>query len=458
MDTVESGSSDYGWSDDFFDMLRSVPCSDSYFTLALENGQWVFQEGIARLDDDSIAEINEEFDTVVNVHETQLISVNGIIVNTSDNSQILNLSDEGDRWEGAVLDDQPCGWGTLYDKDNNVQYEGFRYHDSNVCYGIAYYADIRKIEYEGELCSGKRWGHGAQYDRNGKVVYEGDWINGEQIKYSMSITKENEMSSVLHSHLKELIIGEMCFNTESLTCVDFSKMPLLTKLSIGDECFNYAKSVSIIGMDRMKPDPSDIEDAEDAEDSDAFEDDNNAYLFVVARCKRLKELRIGLECFRDFDECIIEDNPALEVIEMGSRDVEGIGCLFYSASLFVTHLPALKTFYCSNNSFSCPPSIVFEDLPSLETITLDNDAMSFDEHVIRGSLTLKNLPKLTSIIAEPQDDANPTFAFPIRVHLESVSNTRQSAVDLPSLTNVAVANPFLMLDKWTVRSSLPSSR
>ena len=360
MDTVESGSSDYGWSDDFFDMLRSVPCSDSYFTLALENGQWVFQEGIARLDDDSIAEINEEFDTVVNVHETQLISVNGIIVNTSDNSQILNLSDEGDRWEGAVLDDQPCGWGTLYDKDNNVQYEGFRYHDSNVCYGIAYYADIRKIEYEGELCSGKRWGHGAQYDRNGKVVYEGDWINGEQIRYSMSITKENEMSSVLHSHLKELIIGEMCFNTESLTCVDFSKMPLLTKLSIGDECFTYAKSVSIIGMEflesvvigwqsfsRMKPDPPDIEDegfedaegsedAEDAEDSDAFEDDNNAYLFVVANCKRLKELRIGLECFRDFDGCIIEYNPALEVIEMGSRDVEGIGCLFYSASLFVT--------------------------------------------------------------------------------------------------------------------------
>ena len=188
-----------------------------------------------------------------------------------------------------------------------------------------------------------------QYDRNGKVVYEGDWINGEQIRYSMSITKENEMSSVLHSHLKELIIGEMCFNTESLTCVDFSKMPLLTKLSIGDECFTYAKSVSIIGMEflesvvigwqsfcRMKPDPSDIEDAEDAKGSDAFEDDNNAYLFVLANCKRLKELRIGLECFRDFDECIIEDNPALEVIEMGSRDVEGIGCLFYSASLFVT--------------------------------------------------------------------------------------------------------------------------
>lgn len=150
------------------------------------------------------------------------------------------------------MDDQPCGWGTLYDKDNNVQYEGFRYHDSNVCYGIAYYADIRKIEYEGELCGGKRWGHGVQYDRNGKVVYEGDWMNDEQIGYSMSITKESEMSSVLHNHLKELIIGEMCFNTKSFTCVDFSIMPLLTKLSIGDECFNYAKSVSIIGMEFLE--------------------------------------------------------------------------------------------------------------------------------------------------------------------------------------------------------------
>ena len=92
------------------------------------------------------------------------------------------------------------------------------------------------------------------------------------------------MSSVLHSHLKELIIGEMCFNTESLTCVDFSKMPLLTKLSIGDECFTYAKSVSIIGMEflesvvigwqsfcRMKPDPPDIEDAEDGDSMDQEE-------------------------------------------------------------------------------------------------------------------------------------------------------------------------------------------
>ena len=83
-------------------------------------------------------------------------------------------------------------------------------------------------------------------------------------------------------------------------------------------------------------DSEEHEDAEDDENFDAFEDDNNAYLFVLANCKRLKELRIGLECFRDFDECIIDDNPALEVIEMGSRDVEGIGCLFYGALLSVT--------------------------------------------------------------------------------------------------------------------------
>ena len=58
MDTAESESSDYRWDDDFFDMLRSVPCSDSFFTLAVENGQWEFQEGVARLDNDSIAEVS----------------------------------------------------------------------------------------------------------------------------------------------------------------------------------------------------------------------------------------------------------------------------------------------------------------------------------------------------------------------------------------------------------------
>ena len=39
--------------------------------------------------------------------------------------------------------------GALYDSENRRVYEGFRLKDVNVCYGIQYYSDIQKVEYEG---------------------------------------------------------------------------------------------------------------------------------------------------------------------------------------------------------------------------------------------------------------------------------------------------------------------
>lgn len=49
--------------------------------------------------------------------------------------KILDMNDEGDRWEGDVLKDKPCGWGILYDKEGRVVYNGFRNGYVNVCWG-----------------------------------------------------------------------------------------------------------------------------------------------------------------------------------------------------------------------------------------------------------------------------------------------------------------------------------
>ena len=37
-----------------------------------------------------------------------------------EHNQILDQTDEGERWEGDVWNDQPYGWGVLYDKDSNI--------------------------------------------------------------------------------------------------------------------------------------------------------------------------------------------------------------------------------------------------------------------------------------------------------------------------------------------------
>ena len=77
------------------------------------------------------------------------------------------------------MNNQPCGWGVLYDSEGEKKYEGFMIGEAYVCYGTRYYSDIQKVEYKGEWCEGMRWGRGVQYDRRGNTVFEGEWLNDE---------------------------------------------------------------------------------------------------------------------------------------------------------------------------------------------------------------------------------------------------------------------------------------
>lgn len=65
--------------------------------------------------------------------------------------KIVDLSSEGNRWEGSVLDGNPFGWGMYFDENGDLRYEGFRYLDQNVCYGLYYTGEGSDniIEYEG---------------------------------------------------------------------------------------------------------------------------------------------------------------------------------------------------------------------------------------------------------------------------------------------------------------------
>ena len=92
-----------------------------------------------------VLEVNEKRLVVVKVEKKAVLNVSGI-----EHKQVLDLSDDGERWEGDVLDNQPYGWGVLYDSENRRAYEGFRIGEVNVCYGTQYYSDIQKVEYEGE--------------------------------------------------------------------------------------------------------------------------------------------------------------------------------------------------------------------------------------------------------------------------------------------------------------------
>ena len=62
----------------------------------------------------------------VDIASHRLLRVNGEEVGGIEHAQVLNLSDDGERWEGDVLNDQPYGWGVLFNADGEKVYEGFR--------------------------------------------------------------------------------------------------------------------------------------------------------------------------------------------------------------------------------------------------------------------------------------------------------------------------------------------
>ena len=109
-----------------------------YFTLIRTDNGWFLDTGIAHLQNNELIELNSTMVIRANTETKTLVIVNNEDLSGIEHNQVLNLSDEGERWEGDVLKDQPFGWGVLYDKDNARAYEGFRVGELGVCYGTHY--------------------------------------------------------------------------------------------------------------------------------------------------------------------------------------------------------------------------------------------------------------------------------------------------------------------------------
>ena len=88
-------------------------------------------------------------------------------------NEIVDLNDDGMRWEGEVLKGDLFGYGCLYDEENELEYEGWMIEGKKRCYGIEYWNDIGLKKYCGCYYDGLKNGYGLLYDRNGMIEYEG---------------------------------------------------------------------------------------------------------------------------------------------------------------------------------------------------------------------------------------------------------------------------------------------
>ena len=266
--------------------------------------------GIMELEGSILVEWSGKEKIVVNREKKELLYSEGVDVSGMKHNEILDLSVDGDRWEGDVLNGNPYGWGVLYDKRNRMVYEGFQINGVYACYGRAYYADLSKMEYEGEWCEGMRWGRGTQYNRNGKIVYDGEWLSDGHVETSITLRKESEL---LHNHIEELTVCDNACNGEEWKVLDLSWMPSLKQLDVGKRCFTYVDEVKLIGLTELKRIV--IGDSSfGRRDAMGFKDNRR---FCLKNCPSLKSLRFCDYSFQDFTVCEIESVNALESIELG---------------------------------------------------------------------------------------------------------------------------------------------
>ncbi|KAM7455862.1 hypothetical protein BLSTO_03386 [Blastocystis sp. subtype 1] len=355
---------------EYCEWILKKDVKDSYLVLC-KNGLCWYGEGLVKKSYSVVMELRLHGVIEVDVESGELLRVNGEDVSGIEHNQVLDLSDDGERWEGDVLHNQPYGWGVLYDSENRRVYEGFRIGDANVCYGRSYYPENQKVEYEGGICGGMRWGRGIQYDRTGNTVFDGEWMKNEQLSKRVVVNEENQFP---HNHIEELIVSNGCCNGREWTALDLSLMSSLRLLEVGEECFAHVEEVKLIGL-------SQLERVVIGENSFTKENGDWGYdpdrHFYLKNCERLRELKIdGDDSFSDYSVCEIENVPSLEVIEMGGLYEESF--IFYHASeLELKNLPSLKSLLFGMYSFSSCSRAVFENLPELTSIRLGKHAFWF---------------------------------------------------------------------------------
>ena len=257
----------------------------------------------------------------VDVKRKELLRVNGEEVKGIEHAKVLDLNDDGERWEGDVLNCKPYGWGVVYDSENRMTYEGFRIRDVNVCYGRSYYSDTGMIEYEGGICEGKRWGRGTQYDRAGVVIYEGGWLNNTHEDGKIILLNEDNYRSVLyHTMVEELIVGDDCCNGEEWRMIDFSLLSMLRELKVGDGSFKRVNKVNLVSLHQLERVNIGENCFTEKEDGCRIFTREYRGRFYLKDCEKVRELKIGYHSFCDYELCVIENTPLLEVIEMGNSE------------------------------------------------------------------------------------------------------------------------------------------
>ena len=164
--------------------------------------------------------------------------------------QIIDINEEGRRWEGCSKEGKPYGYGREYDENNNLEFEGFVYEYNylfgeskfRVGYGIEYYSDLDMMEFEGMYFFNNRF-YGINYDRNGEIDLEGYQPIPTNNNTLLCDRDNEEHHYWLSCHCQTLTIPGNSFNNQSFTQFHLSSINFITSIIIGQNCFSAVNKI-----------------------------------------------------------------------------------------------------------------------------------------------------------------------------------------------------------------------
>lgn len=490
----------YTDKDEYLELLCGL------FSFSFSKDRIILNRGVTEVDESVVKQICGSKSIEVNVKTKQLLKVDGVRSFDVMHHVILDLSVDGDRWEGDVLDDTPWGWGVLYDKNGNKVYEGFQVGEKSVCYGRSFNPTTERLSYEGGFCEGDQWGKGVQYDQDGAEVYSGEWLNGLPLETHLVVNSNED--GVLHNHVEVLSFSSRSCNDDAWKTFDLSPLSVLTELRIDDNSFQNVTDMRLVGMGRLstvligencfsnggassndgefvvKDCPAlkriviqnhsfsryatlQIKNAPSLEEIDIHDHCFGAvHHFTLSDFDRLKRVSIGADCFRTEDdyessgEFHLKECYEIETLEVGALSFEYFTvCEIASVSLKRLQIGSLESDFCRNFCFA---SLELKNLLSLEHVVLGEGSFCYCSRAL-----FENLPQLASIHlgynALSFDDGDselvmqdlPLLATLVTedVDSESLHYPRHITLEnMPSLIDIVLPSAFACRDDLRVSS------
>ena len=213
------------------------------------------------------------------------------------------IGENGSRWEGnSNNNNNPCGFGKLYDDVGALVYEGFMYDSKKVCYGIEYFSDVYCVDYCGYFLNDKRHGFGKTFDRNKNLLYEGEWIDGNNgIQSIVQIADGSKNLDLINKRIEELVIGDNCYNSLKKLC--FENFDVLRKLTIGKRSFRKSFMFKMIGCGNVEEvifGEGSFCNVEKLDEGDNKEKKSNS-IILFSDCEKLTNLVFEDYAFADFE-------------------------------------------------------------------------------------------------------------------------------------------------------------